>query len=340
MKKIMVAMACLLLGGCAAAGTAAGTAAASAPASSSANCVVDPENNGYIRKTDTVTSATEEGKGLTYGYFDMSDSLKQETVLEYLKGNEGNYREMYQIATAINNVPTVSSVEFVMDPDNFNLYALSEMGTEKTLEMQDNPNVSMYWTRQLRAEDEAKGMTYFASYGVQITGTAYIYTADDLASKKDELLHLFEVYYPTLPTTAKVWSGLADDAAKIDYITKIMSREVVYKIVPSRIVVTQPYLLPLGGQYASCAAYTTKSDSGYAYPFVSEQFLDDLLAAKKDNADYQAIIDKMFPDTPLKDGATDDEKKTWESNQASRTILMGDNACGYKTQFILENFSR
>ena len=91
----------------------------------------------------------------------------------------------------------------------------------------------------------------------------------------------------------------------------VMSREVVYKIVPSRIVVTQPYLLPLGGQYASCAAYTTKSDSGYAYPFVSEQFLDDLLAAKKDNADYQAIIDKMFPDTPLKDGATDDEKKTW-----------------------------
>lgn len=332
MKKIMIIITCLLLTGCAASSTAA-------PASSS-SCVVDPENNGYIKKTDTVSSATEEGKGLTYGYFDMSDSLKQETVLEYLKGNNSNYREMYQIATAVNNVPTVSSVEFVMDPTNFNLYALSEMGTEKTLEMQSNPNVSMYWTKQLRAEDEAKGMTYFASYGVQITGTAYIYTTDDLTSKKDELLHLFEVYYPTLATTAKVWSGLADDAAKIDYITKIMSREVVYKIVPSRIVVTQPYLLPLGGEYAACKAYTTKTDGSYAYPFVSSKFLDDLVSAKKDNADYQAVIDQMFPDTPLKADATDDEKKAWQASQASRTLLMGDNACGFKTQFILENFKK
>ena len=202
MKKLFTfIMAILLLAGC----------ASNVPTDAELEAqgwVKNPEENGYVKvdTTDAVTSATQEGKGLTFGFMDQSDAMKQQTVLEYLSGLNGNYREMYQIATAVNNIPTVSSVEYVLDPTNFNLYGLSETGTEKTLHFAKNPNVSLYWTRQLREVEEAMGLTYFSSYGVQITGKVHIFTIDELDADPTELLHVFDTYYPTMPTTAMVWS--------------------------------------------------------------------------------------------------------------------------------------
>lgn len=302
--------------------------------------VKDPEKNGYIKMVDTVTSATDQGKGLTFGFMDQSDAIKQKTVLQYLSGNN-NYREMYQIATSINNIPTVSSVEFVLDPTNFNLYGLSELGTEKTAEYTQNPNVSLYWTRQLRASEEEMGMSYFTSYGVQITGTVYVYTEDDLTSKKDELLHLFETYYPTLPTTAAAWSQLADEQAKLDYIGTVLTQQMVYKIVPSKMVITQPYMLHLGGQYASCAAFTTKQDGAYAYPseLLPTEFFDAIIEDKLNNEEYKQLIEETYPVVEINDDMSEEEIASAQTNNQMHDLLLGANTCGIKTQQILTNFT-
>lgn len=340
MKKLFAAlMALLLLAGCA-------SNACTAPTDAELEAqgwVKNPEENGYVKveTTDTVSSATDEGKGLTYGFMDQSDAMKQATVLEYLSGLNGNYREMYQIATAVNNVPTVSSVEYVLDPSNFNLYGLSEAGTEKTLHFAENPNVSLYWTRQLRESEEAMGLTYFSSYGVQITGKVHIFTVDELDADPTELLHVFDTYYPTMPSTAMVWSTKTTQEDKVAYIRQVMSMQVVYKIVPEKMVITQPYMLHLGGQYASCAIYTSKSENGYAYPsdFLGSEFFDAVIEDKLNNAEYKALVDQMYPETEITDTMSEDEKTAAATSNAMRALLLGENTCGIKTQQTLTNFT-
>ena len=339
MKKLFAAMiALLLLAGC-----ASNTCTAPTDAELEAQgWVKNPEENGYVKveETDAVSSATEQGKGLTFGYMDQSDAMKQKTVLEYLSGLNGNYREMYQIATSVNNIPTVSSVEYVLDPTNFNLYGLSEAGTEKTLHFAQNPNVSLYWTRQLREAEEAMGLTYFSSYGVQITGKVHIFTVDELDADPTELLHVFDTYYPTMPTTAMVWSTKTTHEDRVAYIRQVMSAQVVYKIEPVEMVITQPYMLHMGGQYASCAVFTTKGENGYAYPqdFLSAEFFDAIIEDKVTNAEYKALVDQMFPETEITDTMSEEEKTAAQTVNATRALLLAENTCGIKTQQTLTNF--
>lgn len=340
MKKLFATLlALLLLAGCA-------SDVCSAPTDAELEAqgwVKNPEENGYVKveTTDAVSSATEEGKGLTFGFMDQSDAVKQQTVLEYLSGLNGNYREMYQIATAVNNVPTVSSVEYVLDPTNFNLYGLSETGTEKTLHFAQNPNVSLYWTRQLREAEEEMGLTYFSSYGVQITGKVHIFTVDELDADPTELLHVFDTYYPTMPTTAMVWSTKTTHEDRVAYIRQVMSAQVVYKIEPVSMVITQPYMLHLGGAYASCAIFTTKTENGYAYPsdFLGREFFDAIIEDKLSNKEYLALVDQMYPETAITDTMSDDEKTAAQTTMAMRALLLGENTCGIKTQQTLTNFT-
>lgn len=340
MKKLLILLVAFLLVGCQSA-TEQNCSVVDEEALMKEGWVKNPEENGYIKvTTDEVASATSQGKGLTFGFMDQSDRVKQDTVLEYLSGNNGNNREMYQIATSVNNIPTVSSVEYVLDPANFNLYGLSEVGTEKTLDFAINPNVSLYWTRQLRESEEAKGMTYFTSYGIQITGKVEMFTEKDLDEDPTELLHIFEVYYPTLPTTAMVWAKQETEEQKIAYIRQVLSQQVVYKIVPSQMVITQPYMLHMGGAYASCAIYTTKG--AYAYPseFIGADFLDEVIEDKVSNEEYKAIIDQMYPQMEITDEMSEDEVTAAQTNNATRELLLGENTCGIKTQQILTNFTR
>lgn len=337
-KYFAILMALLLLAGCASNNCSVPTDAEL----EAQGWVKNLEENGYIKMTeDTVSSATDQGKGLTFGYYEQSDAMKQKTVLEYLSGLHGNYREMYQIATAVNNIPTVSSVEYVLDPANFNLYGISELGTEKTLHFAENPNVSLYWTRQLREAEEAMGMTYFSSYGVQITGTVHIFTVDELDADPTELLHFFDTYYPTMPTTAAVWSTKTTEEARIEYIRQVMSMQVVYKIVPSEMVITQPYMLHMGGKYASCAIFTSKGENGYGYPddFINDSFFDAIIEDKVNSAEYKAMVDQMFPETEITDTMSDEEKAAAENVNATRALLLGENTCGIKTQQTLTNFT-
>lgn len=246
-----------------------------------AAAVEDPEAwaeaNGYFKGedyymqpgVDAVTSATESGVGgINFGDIDLSDELKKELILEYLKGAENNYREMYQIATAYNNVPTIGSVEFVMDPADLSLFGSSESNTAKLNNMAVNPQVDLYWTRQIREGDICSEEmpilpTYFMSYGVEITGT---YRNIVFAELSEEEIPVFvgkaRTYFATLSNTAK-YAEMSDEEL-YDYLCN--SPMNFYQIVPSRIVVTSPWFLNV-------------FDSGYSRQFISEELQSKLLEA-------------------------------------------------------------
>ena len=238
------------------------------------------ESNGYFKGedyymqpgVDAITSATESGVGgINFGDIDLSDELKKELILEYLKGAENNYREMYQIATSYNNVPTIGSVEYVLDPADLSLFGSSESNTAKLNNMAINPQVDLYWTRQIRAGDICSEEmpilpTYFMSYGVEITGT---YRNIDFAELSEDEIPVFvskaRTYFATLSNTAK-YAEMSDEEL-YDYLCK--SPMNFYQIVPSRIVVTSPWFLNV-------------FDSGYSRQFISEELQSKLLEAVKE----------------------------------------------------------
>ena len=235
------------------------------------------KGNGYLKAedyqmeagVDAVTSATVSGVGgINFGDVDLSDELKRELLLDYLKGAEGNYREMYQIATSYNNVPTIGSVEYVLDPADLTLFGSSESNTAKLNNMNVNPSVDLYWTRQIRAGDicsEAMPVlpSYFMSYGVEITGT---YKPIRFAELSEEEIPVYvakaHYYFETLDTTAQL--AAMDNDALYQYLCA--SPMNFYQIVPSRIVIPSPWFLNV---YAS----------GYARQFVDADLQAQLLAA-------------------------------------------------------------
>ena len=240
--------------------------------------------NGYVKAedyymqvgVDAVTSATESGVGgINFGDVDLSDDLKKELILEYLKGAENNYREMYQIATSYNNVPTIGSVEYVLDPADMSLFGSSETNTAKLNNMAVNPQVDLYWTRQIREGDicsEAMPIlpTYFMSYGVEFTGTYRNIRYAELS--EDEIPVFVEkarVYFATLSNTAR-YAEMSDEEL-YEYLCN--SPMNFYQIVPSRIVITSPWFLNV-------------FDSGYSRQFISEELQAKLLAA----------VNEVYPD--------------------------------------------
>ena len=218
---------------------------------------------------DAVASATETGVGgINFGDIDLSDDLKKALALEYLKGAENNYREMYQIATSCNDVPTIGSVEYVLDPADMSLFGSSETNTAKLNNMDLNPQVDLYWTRQIREGDICSEQmpvlpTYFMSYGVEYTGT---YKAIRFAELSEEEVPVYVAkareYFATLSTTAQL--AEMDDESLYGYLCT--SPLNFYQIVPSRLVITSPWFLNV-------------YDSGYARQFVSEELQESLKAA-------------------------------------------------------------
>ena len=233
--------------------------------------------HGYVKAgeynmeagVDAVTSATISGVGgINFGDVELSDELKKELILDYLKGAEGNYREMYQIATSYNNVPTIGSVEYVLDPADMTLFGSSETNTAKLNNMNVNPSVDLYWTRQIRVGDicsEAAPVlpSYFMSYGVEITGT---YKPIRFAELSEEEIPVYvakaHYYFETLDTTAQL--AAMDDEALYQYLCN--SPMNFYQIVPTRFVVTSPWFLNV-------------YDTGYARQFVDAGLQESLLKA-------------------------------------------------------------
>ena len=255
---------------------------------------VKAEDFQMVTGADAITSATESGKGgINFGDMDLSDELKSELLLEYLKGAENNYREMYQIATSYNNVPTIGSVEYVLDPSDLSLFGSSETNTAKLNNMDLNPQVDLYWTRQIRAGDvcsEAVPVlpTYFMSYGVQFTGT---YRRIVFAELSEEEIPVFvnkaRVYFATLSNTAPYAEKSDEDL----YAFLCSSPMNFYQIVPTRIVITSPWFLNV-------------YDTGYSRQFISQELQDKLaafVAEKYPEATGLTILDfATFSATGLK----------------------------------------
>ena len=233
------------------------------------------KSQGYVSAdssadaVDAVTSATISGEGgINFGDVELSDELKKELILEYLKGAENNYREMYQIATSVNNVPTIGSVEYVLDPEDMTLFGSSESNTAKLNNMERNPNVDLYWTRQIREGDVCSDAmpilpTYFMSYGVEIAAT---YRAIHFAELSEEEIPVFvakaRTYFATLSSTAQL--AEMDDDALYQYLST--SQMNFYQLIPSRFVITSPWFLHV-------------YDSGYSRQFLSADLQAKLLAA-------------------------------------------------------------
>jgi hypothetical protein len=270
MKKTIALLLSLLIAlSCTAAAFADDAAAEDPEAWAEANGYFKGEDYYMQPGVDAVTSATESGVGgINFGDIDLSDELKKELILEYLKGAENNYREMYQIATAYNNVPTIGSVEYVMDPADLSLFGSSESNTAKLNNMAVNPQVDLYWTRQIREGDICSEEmpilpTYFMSYGVEITGT---YRAIVFAELSEEEIPVYvakaHYYFETLDTTAQL--AAMDDEALYQYLCN--SPMNFYQIVPTRFVVTSPWFLNV-------------YDTGYARQFVDTELQASLLQA-------------------------------------------------------------
>ena len=230
-----------------------------------------------MAEVDVVTSATVSGVGgINFGDVELSDELKKKLILDYLKGAEGNYREMYQIATCVNNVPTIGSVEYVLDPEDMTLFGSSETNTAKLNNMNLNPSVDPYWTRQIRVGDVCSEEmpvlpSYFMSYGVEITGTYKPIVFSELSEEEIPVyVAKAHYYFETLDTTAQL--AAMDDEALYAYLCS--SPMNFYQIVPSRIVVTSPWFLNV-------------YDTGYARQFVDEGLQGRLLEA----------VQEQYPET-------------------------------------------
>ena len=243
------------------------------------------KGNGFVKAkdfnmetgVDAVASATVSGVGgLNFGDIELSDEVKKELLLEYLQGAEGNYREMYQIATSYNNVPTIGSVEFVLDPEDMTLMGSSEANTGKLNNMLKNPNVDLYWTRQIRKGDicsETMPMlpTYFMSYGVQITGTFKPIDWKSL-NEEDKAKYLAKArgYFKTMGPQYASFLEMEEDAF---YGFLCNSASTYYVIEPTKYVMTSPWFLNV-------------YDSGYARQFVSEEM----------TAKLAAIVAEKYPE--------------------------------------------
>jgi nitroimidazol reductase NimA-like FMN-containing flavoprotein (pyridoxamine 5'-phosphate oxidase superfamily) len=198
--------------------------------------VKNPEQNGYIRiLPDVVSSATAVMTGVAARQ--MPSEAVKACILDFLKGYEKDsdgrytYREMYQIATARNNVTLISAVEFVLDTKTLKLYAVSERGTEKVEQIADNPAVSLYWVKQIGEENSRNfPLGYFSSRGVQIKGMARIVPVDD-----PKIMEMLNLYMPTLPGMpgSRKWNQA--DSARVQ---RLLTAQRVIEISPEYFLVT------------------------------------------------------------------------------------------------------
>lgn len=331
-------------------------------------------SNGYVKAADynlvsdadAVSSATQNKMGgVNYGAIEWDADLQADAIREFLKGGKYlgdpayaqddtgyNYREMYQMATSTNNVPSNTNLEMVLDADTLHLVGVSEAGTGKTIEFQRNPHVSVSWCRQLRLENEEAGYNYYCSYGVQYNGVVKIYTAADLETPEgqDAIINLYDTYYPTLAST---WMGYsagfaeaADEAAvreaKLAYAEKNLSTGamVVYEIIPESIVVTAPFLMNMIPQMANASTFTTVQDGADKYPYdlgISDAFMDKLVEYKASyisTPEGEAAVTDYYTSGPLSAMFTQLDAVCGQMGMPTslEAALSTDNAAGLKTQ--------
>lgn len=173
---------------------------------------------------DDYTSATMALKKTKKGHAPRADV--EAAIRETLKGKE-DFREIYIMSTSFNDKPLSTVIEFVMDPETFTFYAMSEKQTEKLFHIAKNKNVSMAYVKQRDNYDYFGG-----ALGVQIVGKA-----QQILGSDPEFDQAAAVYLPTLPLPAPA-SGPIPQPPGLELLTEmIRPAKIITKVVPERIVI-------------------------------------------------------------------------------------------------------
>lgn len=114
------------------------------------------------------------------------------------------------------------------------LYASSEKGTEKVVDISKNENVVMYWYKQIPEDEYVPQVNdYFNSYGVQIKGTARLMTGEEDSFFRGASLYMRTLYGP------ERWDAWTRDPAR-DHRPHRAGQRVV-EILPTEYNVTSLY---------------------------------------------------------------------------------------------------
>jgi nitroimidazol reductase NimA-like FMN-containing flavoprotein (pyridoxamine 5'-phosphate oxidase superfamily) len=147
-------------------------------------------------------------------------------IIEALKGR-GDYREIFVLATAFENRPLATVIEFVLDPKTFTFYAISEKQTEKLFQMHSNENISMAYVRHRTDYDYFGG-----ALGVQIVGKAKLLTG--VNGDEAAFIDGAKIYLPTLPSPVPT---AVQPPPLEDMITMIKGKKIITRVTPERIVI-------------------------------------------------------------------------------------------------------
>ena len=129
----------------------------------------------HLINVDTVSTATQR-------FLERPGLLEQEELWKEIVTFFGE-RQSCVLATAINNEPYVTTIDFALDPDNRIMYALSEKGTRKLSQIKINPAVALEY-------HQSRDMQTKVFRCLQMRGTARTFSAED--AQFDEGLKVFK----------------------------------------------------------------------------------------------------------------------------------------------------
>ncbi len=177
-------------------------------------CIDCHKWNGVDAYTSATISLTKSKKGL------LPKQEIKSVILDTLKGN-GNYREMYVLASSFNNKPLATCMEYVIDKENLTLYASSEKQGEKLFHLAVNKDVSLVYVKH---RDD---LDYFKDpVGVQIVGEA-----EQLKLGDPGFDEAFEICVSTVILPAGF-------TLTPEFVAGLKKNQLVTKITPKRIIIT------------------------------------------------------------------------------------------------------
>ena len=177
------------------------------------------------KNIDGYTSATMTLKQSKLGVMPKKDIEKR--IVEVLQGKHG--REIFVLSTSYNNKPLATIIEFCIDPETLDLYAMSERQGEKLFHMFENDQVSLAYVRP--AEN------YFReTLGVQIVGKAQLLTGKDPAFEKGLEIYLPSLFHmiPNPPNDPVKLKAFKEQISKTKIMTKITPERMVLRDVSIR----------------------------------------------------------------------------------------------------------
>ena len=150
---------------------------------------------------DAVTSSTRQ---FTLNYPQFSNEEVWERIEAFLPG-----RERFVLTTVYNDEPTATTVDMVLDRDEKVFYVMCEKGTEKLMQIKQNPRIcAVHFAGWTLAEAERNQKAKKEWMSVQIRGTAEVIAPGDPRFKA-----IVEKYKPVRLTVKR--AVLRFDAVRI-----------------------------------------------------------------------------------------------------------------------------